>query len=45
MEPKGFLIYLERGIAHALNNSRHKQYHSDSMDQNNSVYDVYKIPS
>jgi len=23
MEPKGFLIYLERGIAHALNNFRH----------------------
>jgi len=43
IEPKGFLIYLERGIAHALSNFRHEQYHYDSMDQNNSAHDVYKI--
>jgi hypothetical protein len=27
IEPKGFLIYLERGIAHALSNFKHEQYH------------------
>jgi hypothetical protein len=26
MEPKRFLIYPKRGIAHALNNFGHKQY-------------------
>ncbi len=45
MEPKGFMIYHKRGIAHALSNFGHKQYLSKSLDQNNLVYGVYKIPS
>jgi hypothetical protein len=45
MEPKGFLIYTERGIAHTLNNFKHEQYHSNSMDQNNSAHGVYRILS
>jgi hypothetical protein len=45
MEPKGFLIYLNKVIAFALNNFGHKQYPSNSLDQNNSIHGVYKIPS
>jgi hypothetical protein len=46
MEPKGFLIYLTRGIAHALsNNFGHEQYLSDSMYQKKSAHGVKKIPS
>ncbi len=45
MEPKGFLIYSNRGIAFALNNSRHKQYPSNSLGQNNSINGVYILPS
>jgi hypothetical protein len=43
MEPKGFLIYLERGITCALGNFGHKQYPSNSVDQNNSIHGVYRI--
>jgi hypothetical protein len=32
MEPKGFIIYPNRGIARALNNFGHKQYPSNSLD-------------
>jgi hypothetical protein len=45
MEPKGFLIYLNRGIAFALNNYGHKQDPSNSLDQNDSIHGVYKILS
>lgn len=45
MEPKGFLIYPNRGIACALSNYRHKQYPSSNLDQNNSIHGVYRIPS
>jgi len=45
MEPKGFIIYPNRGIACALNNFRPKKYPSKSLDQNNSNHGVYKIPS
>jgi hypothetical protein len=45
MEPKGFLIYPNRGIACALSNFGHKQYPSNTLDQNNSIHDVYRIPS
>jgi hypothetical protein len=45
MEPKGFLIYLNGGIAFALNNYGHKQYPSNNLDQNNSIHGVYIIPS
>jgi hypothetical protein len=45
MEPKGFLIYPNKGIACALNNFGHKQYPSNSLDQNNSIHGVYRIPS
>ncbi len=38
MEPKGFLIQPKRGIAHALSNYGHKQYPSNSLDQNNSIH-------
>jgi len=44
MEPKGFLIYFNRGITCALNNFGHKQYSSNSLDQNNSIHGIYKIP-
>ncbi len=41
MEPKGFLIYLNGGIAHALSsNFGHEQYPFDSMYQNNSAHGV-----
>jgi hypothetical protein len=40
---KGILIYLYRGIACALNSSGHKQYPSNNLDQNNSIYGVYII--
>jgi len=43
MEPKGILIYLNRGITFALSNFGHKQYPSNSLDQNNSIHGVYKI--
>jgi len=42
---KGILIYPNKGIACALNNFGHKQYPSNSLDQNNSIHGVYKIPS
>jgi hypothetical protein len=45
MEPKGFLIYLNRGIACALNNYKHKQYLFNNLNKNNSIHGVYKIPS
>jgi hypothetical protein len=45
MEPKQFLIFLKRGITHALCNFGHKQYPSHSLDQNNSIHSVYKLPS
>jgi hypothetical protein len=45
MEPKGFLIYFDRGITFALSNFEHKQYLSNSLDQNNSIHGVYKTPS
>jgi hypothetical protein len=45
MEFKGFPIYLKRGIAHALNNYGHKQYPTNSLDQNYSIHGVYIIPS
>jgi hypothetical protein len=44
MEPKGFLIYSNRGIACALNNFGHKQYPFNSLDQNNSINGVYMLP-
>jgi hypothetical protein len=45
MEPKGFPIYLRKGIAHAFSNFGHEQYPSNNLDKNNSVHGVYKIPS
>jgi hypothetical protein len=45
MEPKGFPIYLRKGIAQALSNFGHKQYPSNSLDKNNLIHGVYKIPS
>jgi len=45
MEPKQFLIYPEKGIARALCNYGHNQYPSNSLEQNNSIHNVYKIPS
>jgi len=45
MEPKGFLMYPNRGIACALQKFRHKQYPSNILDQSNSIHGVYKIPS
>ncbi len=44
MEPKGFLIYLNRGIACALKKFKHKQYPSNILDQSNSIHGVYRIP-
>ncbi len=44
MEPKEF-SYLNKGIACALSNSKHKQYPSNSLDQINSIHGVYRIPS
>ncbi len=43
MEFKGFLIYPNRGIACAFSNYGHKQYPFNSLDQNNSIHDVYGI--
>jgi hypothetical protein len=43
IEPKGILIYLNKGITFALSNFGHKQYPSNSLDQNNSIHGVYKI--
>jgi hypothetical protein len=46
MEPKGFLIYPNKGIACALsNNYGHEQYPFDNLLQNNYAYGVYKILS
>ncbi len=45
MEPKGFFIYPKRGIAHALSNYGHKQYPCNSLDQNNSIHNLYKLLS
>jgi hypothetical protein len=46
MEPKGFLIYINNGIACALsNNYGHEQYPFDNLLQNNYNHGVYKIPS
>jgi hypothetical protein len=45
MEPKGFLIYHNKGSAYALNNFGHKLYPSNNPDQNNSTSGVYRIPS
>jgi hypothetical protein len=44
MKLKGFLIYPSRGIACALSKFEHKQYPSNSLDQNNSIHGVYIIP-
>jgi len=44
-ESQRVFIYPKRCIAHALNNFGHKQYPSNSMDQNNLVHGVYRIPS
>jgi hypothetical protein len=41
IKPRGFIIYPDRGIACALNNFGHKQYPSNSLDQNNSINGVY----
>jgi hypothetical protein len=38
---KGFLGYLTKGIACALNILRHKQYPLDSLNQNNLAHGVY----
>jgi hypothetical protein len=43
MEPKEF--WYARGIACPLSNFNHKQYPSNSLNQNNSIHGVYKIPS
>jgi len=32
MEPKQFLIYLKKGIAHVLSNYGHKQYPFNSLN-------------
>ncbi len=44
MEPNIFLGYHEKGNAHSLNPSRHEQYPSNSLDQNNSTRGVYNVP-
>jgi hypothetical protein len=38
------MMHPKRGIAHALNNYGNKEYPSNSLDQNNSIHGVYKIP-
>jgi hypothetical protein len=44
MEPKIYIyIYLGRGIARPLNNSKHKQYPFNNMDKKNLIHIVYKI--
>jgi hypothetical protein len=45
MDPKGFLIYYNKGIACALSNYGHKQYPSNNLDPNNSINGVYILPS
>jgi hypothetical protein len=45
MEPKGFIIYPNRGIVFALSNFGHKQYPSNILNQNNPIHGVYIIPS
>jgi hypothetical protein len=42
---KGILIYPNRGIACAFNNFGHKEYPSNSLDQNNSINGVHRILS
>jgi hypothetical protein len=39
-----FLGYLERDITCSLSLSRHEQYPSNNVNQNNSAHGVYKIP-
>jgi hypothetical protein len=41
IEPKGFLGYLTRCIACALNIPKHEKYPFDSLDQNNLAHGVY----
>jgi hypothetical protein len=38
IEPKGFIGYLERGNAYALNIPMHDQYPSDSLNRNNLAH-------
>jgi hypothetical protein len=47
MEPKGFLIYPNKGIACALlsSNFGHEKYPSNNLLQNNYAHGVCKIPS
>jgi hypothetical protein len=45
MEPKGFMGYLERGIACEFNSYGHEQYPFDNLFQNNYAHGVYKILS
>ncbi len=35
MEPKGFMGYLKRGSACELSTSKHEQYPSNNLNQNN----------
>jgi hypothetical protein len=44
METNVFMGYPKRGIACSLNPSKHEQYPSHSLDQNNSTRGVYTIP-
>jgi len=43
MEPKGFMGYLERGIACELNSFGQEHYPSNSLNQNNSAHGVYRF--
>ncbi len=45
MKSKRFLKYPRQGITQPLSNYGHKQYPFYSLDQNNSIHGVYKIPS
>jgi hypothetical protein len=40
MEPNVFLWYPKKGIACLMSLSRHEQYPSNSLDQNNSAHGV-----
>ncbi len=44
IEPKGFLIYPKRGITHALSTYGHKQYPTNSLDQNHLVLVFIEYP-
>jgi len=44
MKLSRFLGYPKRVIAHALNSFGHEQYPTGSLNQNNLVHGVYKIP-